>query len=112
MSKYGNRKTTVDGIVFDSQAEARRHCELRLLERAGRISGLRRQVPYVFLVHTTGTSPECGEDKRQMRYVADFVYVEGGREVVEDVKGYRTAEYKRKRRLMQKIYGVDIRETR
>ena len=66
----------------------------------------------MFLVHTTGTAPECGEDKRQMRYVADFVYVEGGREVVEDVKGYRTAEYKRKRRLMKKIYGVDIRETR
>ena len=112
MSKYGNRRTEVDGIVFDSAAEARRWRELRLLERAGRISGLRRQVPYVFCVHTTGTSPECGEDKRQMRYVADFVYVEGGREVVEDVKGYRTAEYKRKRRLMQKIYGVDIRETR
>lgn len=112
MSKYGNRKTEVDGIVFDSAAEARRWRELRLLERAGRISGLRRQVPYVFLVHTTGTSPECGEDKRQMRYVADFVYFEGSREVVEDVKGYRTAEYKRKRRLMQKIYGVDIRETR
>ena len=112
MSKYFSRKTEVDGIVFDSQAEARRWRELRLLERAGEISGLRRQVPYVFLVHTTGTEPECGEDKRQMRYVADFVYFEGGREVVEDVKGYRTAEYKRKRRLMQKIYGVDIRETR
>lgn len=112
MSKYGNRKTTVDGIVFDSQAEARRWRELRLLERAGRISGLRRQVPYVFCVHTTGTEPDCGEDKRQMRYVADFVYFEDGREVVEDVKGYRTAEYKRKRRLMRNVYGVDIRETR
>ena len=112
MSKYGNRRTEVDGIVFDSAAEARRWRELRLLERAGRISGLRRQVPYVFLVHTTGTAPECGEDKRQMRYVADFVYLEGGREVVEDVKGYRTAEYKRKRRLMRNVYGVDIRETR
>ena len=112
MSKYFSRKTEVDGIVFDSQAEARRWRELRLLERAGRISGLRRQVPYVFLVHTTGTEPGCGEDKRQMRYVADFVYFEGGREVVEDVKGYRTAEYKRKRRLMRNVYGVDIRETR
>ena len=112
MSKYGSRKTEVDGIVFDSAAEARRWRELRLLERAGRISGLRRQVPYVFLVHTTGTEPGCGEDKRQMRYVADFVYVEDGREVVEDVKGYRTAEYRRKRRLMRNVYGVDIRETR
>ena len=112
MSKYFSRKTEVDGIVFDSASEARRWRELRLLERAGRISGLRRQVPYVFLVHTTGTSPECGEDKRQMRYVADFVYFEGGREVVEDVKGYRTAEYKRKRRLMRNVYGVDISETR
>ena len=110
MSKYGNRRTEVDGIVFDSQAEARRWRELRLLERAGRISGLRRQVPYVFCVHTTGTEPDCGEDKRQMRYVADFVYFEDGREVVEDVKGYRTAEYKR--RLMRNVYGVDIRETR
>ena len=44
-------------------------------------------------------------------YFADFVYETDGETVVEDVKGYRTSEYKRKRNLMKKIYGIIIRET-
>ena len=46
MSKYRNIKTEVDGIVFDSKAEARRYAELRLLEKANEISDLRLQYPF------------------------------------------------------------------
>lgn len=36
-NKYKAVKTTVDGIKFDSKAEARRYTQLKLLERAGQI---------------------------------------------------------------------------
>jgi hypothetical protein len=95
--KYAAKRTEVDGISFASRKEARRYSELKLLERAGKIENLRRQVRFA-LVQT-------------VVYVADFQYVENGETVVEDVKGYRTAEYKRKRRLMKEQHGVEVRET-
>ena len=45
-NKYGNKKTVVDGITFDSRKEAKRYQELKLLEKAGEIKDLRRQVKY------------------------------------------------------------------
>lgn len=103
-SKYNARRTVVDGIAFDSIAEANRWCELRLLERAGKISDLRRQVPFTLV--------ERSRHGRAVVYRADFVYIENGREVVEDVKGVRTEVYKLKRRLMAERYGIEIREAK
>jgi hypothetical protein len=97
--KYGAKRTTAaDGKSFASRAEARRYAELRLLERAGRIANLRLQVRFRLV-------DVCV-------YVADFVYNENGAQVVEDVKGFRTAEYKRKRRLMADQHGIAIKETK
>lgn len=122
-SKYGNRKTMVNGIEFDSQKEARRYQELRLLERSGRISNLRLQVKYVliptqraasFEVYKSG--PQKGHRKpgkvleNECAYIADFVYTQDGSEVVEDTKGMRTAVYRIKRKLMLERYGIQIRE--
>jgi hypothetical protein len=45
------------------------------------------------------------------RYVADFVYEEGGQAIVEDCKCYRTPLYLGKRRHMEAEYGIQIRET-
>lgn len=93
MSKYRNQKTIVDGITFDSKREAGRYGELKLLERAGAIKNLELQ-PRIKL--------EVGDKKikyasgRQVCYVADFRYIEDGKYVVEDSKGYRTATYKLK----------------
>ena len=104
MSKYGNIKTiTSDGIKHDSQKEANRWCELKLLQRAGKISDLQRQVPYELLPKQDG--------ERAVHYVADFVYVENGREVVEDAKGKRTKEYILKRKMMLYFHGIKIKET-
>ena len=94
--KYRAQPTTVDGIRFASKKEARRYTELRLLERAGRITNLRRQVRFK-LVQT-------------VVYVADFTYEESGENIVEDVKGFKTPTYKQKRRLMQDQHGITIRE--
>ena len=107
--KYGNRKTTIDGIKFDSAKEAQRWSELKLLERAGEIFELQRQVPFVLI-------PKQERDgkvvERPVVYKADFVYTENGQEVVEDVKSpaTKTKEYIIKRKLMLWQYGIQIRE--
>lgn len=100
-SKYRNVKTTVDGQTFDSAKEARRYTELKMLEKAGTIRGLRRQV--VFDLEANGTLV-C-------RYVADFLYHHGESEIVEDVKGVRTDVYRLKKKLMKACYGIEILET-
>ena len=104
MSKYGNIKTiTSDGIKHDSIKEANRWCELKLLERAGKIRHLQRQVKYHLIPKQEG--------EREVYYIADFVYQEDGKLVVEDVKGKRTKEYIIKRKLMLWIHGIKIKET-
>lgn len=89
--KYGARAVEVDGIRFPSRAEAGRYRELKLLERAGQIYGLKLQPRYKLLGYGGGNI--C-------TYVGDFEYVEPGRGLVtEDVKGFKTAEYKLKAKM-------------
>lgn len=109
MGKYGNRKTVADGMVFDSQKEARRCCELKLLEKAGVISGLQRQFPIKLLPVQRNEKGKVIE--RAVTYVADFIYNENGQTVVEDVKGgVRTKEYILKRKMCLYFHGIRIRE--
>lgn len=106
-SKYHAKKTVVDGIQFDSAREAKRYVKLRALEDAGKIQGLRLQVPFELL-----PSFECGGVKyRGMKYVADFVYYRNGKQVVEDCKGFRTTEYKLKKKLMAYVNHINIEES-
>lgn len=119
-SKYGSHKTVVDGISFDSKKEASRYRELLLLERAGKIGNLRRQVKYVLIPaqYENPDSPtKSGRGKcleRECSYVADFVYDVPTEpemiEIVEDTKGFRTEAYKIKRKMMLFIHGIRIRE--
>lgn len=69
---------------FDSEKEYLRWGQLRLLEKAGRISDLKKQVP--LLVHEEFIDAQ-GKKHRATFYNADFTYVENGTEIVEDVKG-------------------------
>lgn len=113
--KYGNQPVvTIDGERFDSKAEARRCGELLLLQRAGAIRELRRQVRFLLI---PSQRDSAGKVVREVSYVADFVYEEPAaadvwRLVVEDVKGVRTEAYRLKRKLMLQVHGIDIRETR
>lgn len=102
MSKYHATRTVVDGITFDSKREAARYAELKLMQRAGLISDLRRQVKYELIPKQQG--------ERAVSYIADFVYSEDGQTVVEDVKGVRTPVYRIKKKLMLWRHGVRIRE--
>lgn len=125
MSKYRNRKITVDGIEFDSKKEAERYQQLKIYQRAGLISDLRLQVPFELIPAQYEDSPEVyvrntsahkkGEHKKKLVekavvYRADFVYIDDGETVVEDVKGMKTREYIIKRKLMLKVHGIKVRE--
>lgn len=106
-SKYHARRTTVDGITFDSKREADRYLVLKSMEEEGVIEDLRRQVRYELVPAFDVDGRHC----RPVYYVADFVYVEDGKEVVEDVKGMRTDVYRLKSKLFARRYGKVIKET-
>lgn len=95
-SKYGAKRTEVDGITFHSAKEAKRWGELRLLEQDGQIRNLNRQV--TFELHGVNGLVVC-------KYVVDFTYIEDLEFVAEDTKGFRTADYKIKRKLFVSEYG-------
>lgn len=107
MNKYKSRKVTVGGIVFDSRKEYKRWCELVLLQKAGQITDLKRQVKYELI-----PSQKVGGKvvERACTYVADFVYTDNGKTVVEDTKGYKTKDYIIKRKLMLYVHGIRIAE--
>lgn len=108
-SKYHATKTVIDGITFDSKREAKRYQELKLMERAGAIRDLKRQVPYELI-------PAFDVDGKHYRptvYIADFTYTDAktGEKIVEDCKGYRTDVYRLKAKLFAHKFGVAILET-
>ena len=107
MAKYYSKKVTINGITFDSKKEAKRYSELVLLERAGKIHNLERQVK-VELIPSQRIDGKVVE--RSCHYVADFVYQEDGKTVVEDTKGYKTKDYIIKRKLMLFLKGIRIKE--
>ena len=107
MSKYNSRKTKIDGITFDSKREANRYLELKLLQRAGKIKDLQLQVPYEL---TPAYTNKSGKKIRASRYYADFVYIENGEQVIEDVKGVKTDLYKLKKKILETKYGLEIKE--
>lgn len=133
MSKYLSKKITVGGITFDSKKEYNRWRELCLLQRAGKITDLERQVKFE-LIPAQYRTVETGERykksipargiragdpktkevclEKSCVYIADFVYREDGRQVVEDTKSKetKTEAYIIKRKLMLLIYGIKIRE--
>lgn len=108
MSKYHSRKIVTPEGTFDSKREYERWCELKLLQRAGRIRDLRRQVRY----NLVPAQYNKIRNERPVDYIADFVYLQNGRTVVEDVKGKRTPEYIIKRKLMLYLRGISVLETK
>lgn len=109
-NKYGAKKTVVNGITFDSKKEARRYQELLLLQDSGAISHLQRQVKYVLIPSQKDEQGKVIE--RECSYIADFVYfdIQANKTIVEDTKGFRTADYKIKRKLMLYVHNIRIKE--
>ena len=117
-NKDHSKKITRNGITFDSLKEYRRFCELSLLEKAGAITDLKRQVEFVLIPaqrepDTKGVRGGIIKGKvieHKCSYVADFVYTENGKTIVEDTKGFRTKDYILKRKMMLYFHGIRIRE--
>ena len=102
-SKYGAIKTTVDGITFDSKAEANHYRTLKLLARAGEIRNLELQPEFPIVINGV----KCG------KYKADFSYFQGNLRIIVDVKGVKTPLYKFKKRIVEALYlGVKITEVK
>lgn len=108
--KYRNKPCTVGGEKYRSQREAKRHQDLLLMQKAGRIAGLTREVAFAL----APAVKILGEDRARpaLRYVADFVYsdVRSGTVVVEDAKGMQTPVYRLKKHLMKTVHGIDVVE--
>lgn len=108
-TKYGSQKVLDRyGNVFDSKKEYRRWIQLKDMEKHGEISDLKRQWKYE-LIPSQKIDGKVVE--RAVNYFADFVYEENGETVVEDSKGFKTADYIIKRKLMLYKYGIRIKET-
>lgn len=101
-SKYGNIKTLVDGELIDSKLEATDYRQFKLMQAAGVISNLRRQVPFEITVTVSrnGEKPET----TTLRYKADFAFVEDGKDVVYESKGAWTDLFKFKWKHVQRLY--------
>lgn len=120
-NKYHARKCVLNGIEFDSRKEAQRYSELILLQRAKEITNLQRQVKFVLIPAQYEVYERYGKNGKELKpgnrciekecaYVADFVYEENGKTVVEDVKGMKTKDYIIKRKLMLFKFDIRIRE--
>ena len=108
MNKFGAKKASIDGITFDSKREMLRYCELKMLQRAGKIRDLRLQVP-IDLQGRDG--PILTRTGRKAKYKADFIYFDNRlqAEVVEDSKGFVTKDYELKRAILA-AQGIIIKE--
>ena len=99
-NKYGNIKTTVDGIKFDSKREAAVYCDLKLLIRAGEISQLELQPSFDLLVNGVKIG----------KYKADFSFFDNQTKQLRyiDVKGVETAIFRRSKKHVKAQYGIDV----
>lgn len=100
MSKYRAKKTEIDGIKFDSKKEAKRYIALRELEKKGNIEKLILQPRFLLQEGFR----KNGKAYRKIEYVADFMYEQDGKLIIEDVKGMKTDVYKLKQKLFEKRY--------
>lgn len=115
-SKYKAKKVETGEGVFDSKKEFQRWEILKDMESRGLISDLKRQVKFDLLPKQILIVPRKSKKGRLQKcelpvsYIADFVYIENGVQIVEDVKGIRTPEYTLKRKLMKFLKDIEIKE--
>lgn len=103
--KYRALKTTVGGITFDSCLEAKRYTQLKMLEKAGTIKNVQIQPKFRLM----NSFKYNGKTIKAIDYIADFMYEEDGKKIVEDVKGIRTKEYIIKSKLFIKKYILELK---
>ena len=110
--KFNAKPTEVDGEYFASRREARRYRELKLLLYAGRIRDLVLQPEYPLHIVKLYRNGWPIEIATVAKYIGDFEYTDcqSGEIKTEDTKGFRTAVYRLKQKLMAAIHGIHIYE--
>lgn len=106
-NKYRNKKTTIDGITFDSKAEAAYYQHLKFKQKTGEVNSFEMQVSYTLL--DKFAHPATGKTVRAITYKPDFVvtYKNGSRAVL-DVKGVQTTVFKLKAKLFMQRYNLPL----
>lgn len=99
-SKYGAKRMCVDGVWFDSIAEAKFYGELRQRQKAGEVGSIMRQPEFPLAVSGVVIA----------KYRADFTFFDrqAGRDRTVDVKGFDTPLSKLKRKHVKAQYGIDV----
>ena len=100
-SKYNNKKTLIDGILFDSKREANRYLFLKSMQQAGEIQDLILQPSF---------DPIVQGGKVVGKYYADFKYRIGMKVVIEDAKGAKTDVYRLKKKIVEAVHNIKIVE--
>ena len=100
-NKYGAKRTVIDGVLFDSKAEATYYTALKMREKAGEVSAVELQRPFSLL----GPKGEL-----ICTYKADFCFWDhkADRFRVVDVKGVETSVFKLKRKMMKVLLGIEV----
>mgnify|MGYP003297339949 CR=1 FL=1 len=114
-SKYRAKKVTTEDGTFDSKKELQRWEVLKGMQEQGLISDLERQVKFELLPKQILLVPRDKKGRKQkcelpVSYIADFVYIENGKQIVEDAKGMRTPEYILKRKMMKFLKDIEVKE--
>jgi hypothetical protein len=93
-NKYNSTCTKLNGITFDSKAEALRYSQLCLMLRTGQIKSFSRQPSFII----------SEADGKNIRYRPDFIVWDGSNVWVEDVKGFSTSTFKTKATIFREKY--------
>lgn len=108
-NKYHNKKLIIDGLKFDSIREAKRYLILKDLENKGEIINLECQKEFVLIPRQVDKNNKF--KFHPIKYICDFYYkLPSGEEIVEDSKGFRTSEYRLKKKMMYYFHNIEIKE--
>lgn len=105
-SKYGAKKTIVDGVTFASKAESKYYEQLKWLKQAKQIKDFKLQPKFLLMEKFK----KNGKIFRKINYIADFEIhnLDGSIEIV-DVKGHETKEFLIKRKLFENRYEHSLK---
>ena len=107
MTKYNNKKTTIDGITFDSKNEALYYEALKDMKANGLIKDFELQPSFLL----QESFVKDNKKYRPINYIADFRVINNdGSAYIVDIKGMLTTEFKIKMKLFNYKYpDIELR---
>ncbi len=108
-SKYRSVKTEYNGVIYHSKKEAAYAQVLNWMDKAGLINDLKRQVVFEWYEEHQANMQRIIFKRK---YICDFTYfcLTDWKTVYVDVKGHRTAEYLKKKKIVEHLFNIKITE--